>query len=62
MASNRDLSGSLYVPGTSPVHRLAPQCKLAATVLFVFAVVSTPREAFWAYGCYVALLGMPTCT
>ena len=27
-----------------------PQCKVAATVLFVFAVVATPREAFWAYG------------
>jgi cobalt/nickel transport system permease protein len=56
MADSHSLSGSLYVPGNSPVHRLAPQCKLAATLLFVFAVVSTPREAFWAYGVYVALI------
>ena len=43
-----DVSGNhhLYVPGASPLHRLAPQCKLAATVLFVLAVVATPREAF----------------
>jgi cobalt/nickel transport system permease protein len=53
---SHSLSTSLYVPGTSPLHRLAPQCKLAATVLFVFAVVSTPREAFWAYGVYVAII------
>ena len=32
------------------LHRLPPQCKVAATVLFVFAVVATPREAFWAFG------------
>jgi cobalt/nickel transport system permease protein len=56
MGGGHGLSGSLYVPGSSPVHRLAPQCKLAATVLFVFAVVSTPREAFWAFGCYAAVL------
>ena len=40
----------LYVGGGSIVHRLAPEAKLAATVLFVFAVVSTPREVFWAFG------------
>jgi len=50
------LSTSLFVPGTSPIHRLAPECKLVATVLFVFAVVSTPREAIWAYACYAAIL------
>ena len=58
MGGAHGLSGSLYVPRSSPIHRLAPQCKLAATFLFVFAVVSTPREAFWAYGCYAALLGL----
>jgi cobalt/nickel transport system permease protein len=39
----------LHVPGDSPVHALAPECKLAATVAFVVAVVLTPREAFWAF-------------
>jgi cobalt/nickel transport system permease protein len=42
----------LYLPGTSPLHRARPQCKLAAALLFVLAVVATPREAFWAYGVY----------
>ena len=46
----------LYVPGTSPLHRLAPQCKLAATVLFVLAVVATPREAFGAFAAYAVIL------
>ena len=29
---------------------MAPECKLVAAVLFVFAVVATPREAVWAFG------------
>jgi cobalt/nickel transport system permease protein len=39
----------LYLDGGSPVHRLAPEVKIAATVAFVFAVVATPREALWAF-------------
>jgi cobalt/nickel transport system permease protein len=39
----------LYLDGASPVHRLAPEVKIAATVAFVFAVVATPREALWAF-------------
>lgn len=46
----------LVVPGRSPVHRLRPQCKLAATFLFVLAVVATPREAFWAHGAHAGLV------
>ena len=40
----------LYVPGSGSLYRVAPECKVAATVLFVLAVVAAPREAFWAYG------------
>jgi cobalt/nickel transport system permease protein len=40
------------------VHRLAPQCKVAATVLFVFAVVATPREAVWAFALDAVLLAV----
>lgn len=47
----------LYRHAESPVHRLSPQSKLVATVLFVFVVVSTPREAVWAFGVYAVLLG-----
>jgi cobalt/nickel transport system permease protein len=39
-----------FVHADSGAHRLAPECKLVATVLFVFAVVATPREAIWAFG------------
>ena len=39
---------------SSPVHRLAPEVKIAAMVLFTIAVVATPREAFWAFGGYAA--------
>ena len=46
----------LYLPGTSPLHRARPQCKIAATLLFVLAVVATPREAFWAFGLYALTL------
>ena len=48
----------LYVGGGSIVHRLAPDAKLAATVLFVFAVVATPREVFWAFGLDAALVAL----
>ena len=50
----------LYLPGTSPLHRAPPQCKLAAALLFVLAVVATPREAVWAYAVYALLLAALT--
>ncbi|WKV73581.1 cobalt ECF transporter T component CbiQ [Streptomyces sp. PCS3-D2] len=46
----------LYRPGSSPVHALPPHCKLAAAFGFVVVVVSTPREAVWAFGLYALLL------
>ncbi len=46
----------LLVHHEGPLHRLAPQCKLLATVLFVFAVVATPKEQFWAFGVLAALV------
>jgi cobalt/nickel transport system permease protein len=49
---------ALYLPGTSPLHRARPQCKLAAACLFVLAVVATPREAFWAYAVYALALAV----
>jgi cobalt/nickel transport system permease protein len=44
----------IHEPG--PLHRVPAQCKLAATVLFVFAVVATPREQFWAFGVQAGLV------
>lgn len=46
----------LYRHGHSPVHSLPPHCKLAATFAFVVVVVSTPREAMWAFGLYAVLV------
>ncbi|MFJ7149613.1 cobalt ECF transporter T component CbiQ [Streptomyces sp. NPDC100445] len=46
----------LYRHGHSPVHALPPHTKLAATFLFVVVVVSTPREAMWAFAVYAVLL------
>jgi cobalt/nickel transport system permease protein len=41
----------------TPIHRLTPESKVAATFLFVVAVVVTPREELWAFGCYAAAIG-----
>lgn len=46
----------LYRAGTSPVHRLPPEVKIVAMVVFTLAVVATPREAFWAFGGYALLV------
>jgi len=46
----------LFVHGHSRLHTLAPQCKVAGALTFVFVVVATPREAFWAYGVYGGMM------
>ncbi|MFF5479169.1 cobalt ECF transporter T component CbiQ [Streptomyces sp. NPDC012935] len=51
----------LYRHGHSPVHGLPPHTKLAATFAFVVVVVSTPREAMWAFGLYAVLLTVVAC-
>ncbi|MGB8961142.1 MAG: cobalt ECF transporter T component CbiQ [Pseudonocardiaceae bacterium] len=47
---------ALLVPADTPVHRLAPQCKVAATALFVLTVAATPRGGYWPYLWYLVLL------
>ncbi|MER5298061.1 cobalt ECF transporter T component CbiQ [Streptomyces lasiicapitis] len=46
----------LYRQGHSPVHALPPHTKLTAVFCFVVVVVSTPREAMWAFAAYALLL------
>lgn len=46
----------LYRESDSPVHRLPPEVKIAAMVVFTIAVVATPRTAFWAFGAYALLV------
>jgi cobalt/nickel transport system permease protein len=48
----------LYRHGHSPVHSLPPHTKLAAVFAFVIVVVSTSREAVWAFGVYAVLLSL----
>ncbi len=54
------MSGShvhaLYLHGQSPIHRAAPQIKIATALGVLLGIVSTPREAFWAFGVYAAVI------
>jgi len=47
---------ALYVHEHSPVHRLAPEAKVAAAFGFVLAVALTPRQAVWAFAVDAAAL------
>lgn len=47
---------ALHVHGHSPVHRLAPEAKVAAMLAYVVGVVLTPREALWAFGLHAFFL------
>ncbi|MGE0216686.1 cobalt ECF transporter T component CbiQ [Mycolicibacterium sp.] len=49
-------SHPLYRDGDSPVHRLPAEVKVACLVVFVLAVVATPRELFWPFGIYALIL------
>lgn len=49
---------ALHVHGHSPIHRLPSHVKVAALLLFVTAVVATPRQAIWAFGGYAGLLAV----
>ena len=43
-------------PGGSALHRLPPQAKVAAAVLFVIAVVATPSAVVWAFGVHAGVI------
>ncbi|MQA24172.1 MAG: cobalt ECF transporter T component CbiQ [Micromonosporaceae bacterium] len=49
-------SHPLYLDQSSPVHRLAPEVKIVASVGFTVLMVLTPRTEFWAFGVYLLLL------
>ncbi|MFM1916721.1 MAG: Energy-coupling factor transporter transrane protein EcfT [Actinomycetota bacterium] len=53
-----DVGERLYVHGHSLLHRLPPEVKLVALLLFLFAVVATPAQAFWAFGVYAVVVAM----
>lgn len=47
---------ALTLHGHGRPYHLAPQVKVAAALVFMVGVVATPREAFWAFGVYGAVL------
>jgi cobalt/nickel transport system permease protein len=49
---------ALYLNDVGPLHRLAPEVKIAATMAFTVVVVVTPREEFAAFAGYAALLAI----
>ena len=54
------MSGShghaLFVHANTPLHRAAPQVKIVSALFMLFAMVATPREAFWAFAVYAIVL------
>src|SRR5918996_1350744 len=48
----------LYRHGDSVVHRLPAHAKIVSLVAFVLIVVATPRDRFWAFPAYAALLAV----
>ena len=46
----------LYLPGTSPVHRLPAEVKIVAALLCAAGVVATPREAFAVFAAHLLVL------
>jgi cobalt/nickel transport system permease protein len=48
----------LHLDLDSPVHRLPPEVKIVATVLFTIIVVVTPREEFTAFAGYAVLIAV----
>jgi cobalt/nickel transport system permease protein len=46
----------LLVPADTPVHRMAPQCKVAATALLVLVIAATPTGSYRPYLWYLLLL------
>lgn len=46
----------LYRDGDSPLHRAPAEVKIVCLVLFVLAVVATPRELFWPFALYLVII------
>lgn len=48
----------LHLDHDSPVHRLPPEVKIVALLLFTIVVVATPREHFWPFAGYAVLIAV----
>lgn len=47
---------TLFVHEHSVIHHMAPETKILAAVIFIFAVAITPREAVWAFVIYFVIV------
>jgi cobalt/nickel transport system permease protein len=56
MSATHEPGTQLLIVADTPVHRMAPQCKVAATALFVLVVAATPTGTYWPYLWYLLLL------
>jgi len=48
----------MYLVRDTGIHRLPPEVKLAAMVVFTVAVVATPRTQFWAFAAYAVMIAV----
>ena len=46
----------LYRHDDSAVHRTPAEVKIVCLLVFVLAVVATPREMFWPFAIYAAII------
>lgn len=46
----------LVIHDAGPLHRIAPEGKLVATILFAFAVVATPADQVWAFAVHAGIV------
>jgi cobalt/nickel transport system permease protein len=56
MSTGHTTVEGLYQRRTTPLHALDPAAKLVCLLAFVLAVVATPPQAVWAFGCYGLLV------
>ncbi|MBO3738012.1 cobalt ECF transporter T component CbiQ [Actinoplanes flavus] len=52
------MNNSLHLNRESPIHRLSPEVKIVAVLLFTIVVVVTPREEFAAFAGYAVLIAI----
>ena len=51
-----DVGERLFVHRHSVIHRLPAEVKTVAMVLFIFTVIMTPPNQFWAFGLFALML------
>ncbi len=53
-----DVGERLYLHGHSLIHRLPAQVKVVAMITFIFTVIATPNEQFWAFGVFALFIAI----